>query len=123
MPSNGKSEASQLRIDADEIRRFLDLIAEPDQIFELRLLKVQLGPLRAPVTMSGYFGDYAKLAESAVKHSSTALGAYVTLNPINPDLLARAVNRLRIAGRDDRLTGDADVIKRRWLPVDLDPVR
>jgi hypothetical protein len=48
---------------------------------------------------------------------------YVTLNPVNPALLARASNRLRTVGRNDALTSDADITKRRWLPIDLDPVR
>ena len=50
-------------------------------------------------------------------------GVYVTLNPVNPALLARASNRLRTVGRNDALTSDADITKRRWLPIDLDPVR
>ena len=48
-------------------------------------------------------------------------GIYYTLNPVNPALLARACNRLREYA--DLTTADSDVVRRRWLPVDLDPVR
>jgi hypothetical protein len=112
-----------MRADVREIQRFLSLIAAPDQVFELRLLKVQRGEDRAPVTMSGFFNDWDGLAENAAKYSAAAQGAYITLNPVNPDLLARAANRVRVAGRDDRLTSDADITSRCWLPVDIDPVR
>jgi hypothetical protein len=73
--------------------------------------------------MSGYFDDFKLLAENAIKYGGAAKGVYVTLNPVNRALLARASNRVRIIGRNDALTGDADITKRRWLPIDLDPVR
>jgi hypothetical protein len=106
----------------DEIVRVLSLLTEADQVVELRLLSVARGQ-QFPCTMSGYFDDYQRLAENAAKYSAAARGAYVTLNPINPALLARATNRLRVAGKDCPLTADADITRRRWLPIDLDPVR
>ncbi len=42
---------------------------------------------------------------------------------MNPDLLARAVNRVRVASKGCPATADTDILKRRWLPIDLDPVR
>jgi hypothetical protein len=112
-----------LQPDRSEILRALELLAEPSQVVELRLLEVQSQGLRMPVTMSGYFDDFELLADSACKYGNSAKGVYVTLNPVNPALLARASNRLRTAGRNDALTSDADITKRRWLPIDLDPVR
>jgi hypothetical protein len=112
-----------LQPDRSEILRALELLAEPGQVVELRLLEVQSKGQRFPLTMSGYFDDLKPLADCACKYGSTAKGVYVTLNPVNPALLARAFNRLRTAGRSDSLTGDIDITKRRWLPVDLDPVR
>ncbi len=47
----------------------------------------------------------------------------MTLNPVNPDLLARANNRLRDMNACDPAASDADIVSRRWLPVDCDPVR
>jgi hypothetical protein len=93
-----------------EILRFLHLLAEPCQIVELRLLKVQARGARVPVTMSGYFDSYQQLAAAAQKYGDAARGVYVTLNPLNPALLARAANRLRAVGKDDPLTTDADIL-------------
>ena len=50
-----------------------------------------------------------------------AEGIYVTLNEINPALLARAHNRLM--DRPKSTTGNADVVRRRIFYVDVDPVR
>jgi hypothetical protein len=48
-------------------------------------------------------------------------GIYVTLNTVDPALLARAANRLK--SRASTTTSDKDIVGRRWLPLDLDPVR
>jgi hypothetical protein len=96
---------------------------EHGQVAELRLLGVQNQGQRIHSTMSGYFDNFKLLADSAIKYGVGAKGVYVTLNPVNPALLARASNRLRIVGKNDSLTSDADITKRRWLPIDLDPVR
>lgn len=109
--------------DRPEVLRALDLLAEHGQVIELRLLDVHGQGQRVPATMSGYFDDFKCLADNATKYGGTAKGVYVTLNPVNPALLARASNRIRTAGRNDALTSDADITMRRWLPIDLDPVR
>ena len=112
-----------LQADHSQILRALDLLAEPGQVVELRLLEVQGQGYRIPVTMSGYFDDFELLANSACKYGAAAKGVYITFNPVNPALFARAANRLRTVGKSDSLTGDADITRRRWLPIDLDPVR
>jgi hypothetical protein len=112
-----------LKPETREIVSFLDLIALPGQIFELRLLKVQRNNRGFPYTLSGYFSDYHKLAAEAAKHNALAQGAYITINPVNPDLLGRSTNRLQVAGKDSPLTTDEEITARVWLPIDLDPVR
>jgi len=73
-------------------------------------------------TISGYFNDPAALARAAVQLNAAQLpGIYITLNPCNPALLARAVNRIRY--RADLTTQDQDILRRRWLLIDCDPVR
>lgn len=72
----------------------------------------------------GYFDnpkDFAKGAE--VLETAKAHGIYFTLNPVLPDLLARASNRLKAADGKTASTSDKDILCIRWLPVDLDPVR
>lgn len=74
-------------------------------------------------TVSGYFDDPEKL-DSAICEADAkyrAGGVYVVLNEINPALLGRAYNRLKEYA--EHTTADAQIIRRRWLPVDLDPVR
>jgi hypothetical protein len=109
--------------DRPEILRALELLAEPDQVVELRLLKAQNQEQRFPATMSGYFDNFKLLADNASKYGGAAKGVYITLNSVNPALFARAANHLRTVGKTDSLTSDADITKRRWLPIDLDPVR
>jgi hypothetical protein len=98
-----------------EIQRTLDLLLEPGQVAELRVLNTQQG------TASGYFTDFDKLAQAAAANSGKASGVYVTLNPVNPDLLARANNRVKKYVKET--TADRDILKRRWFPIDFDAKR
>jgi hypothetical protein len=75
--------------------------------------------------VSGYY-DWAHLDKAA--HDVAILdakrkprGIHTTINPVNPALLARANNRL--VERPKATTSDADIIRRRWLPFDIDPHR
>jgi P4 family phage/plasmid primase-like protien len=82
--------------------------------------------VRAPKTrwgtISGYFDDHQAL-ENAIKKEldGRVAGVYCTLNPVRPDLLARASNRLEKYAKFT--TADQDVLGRRWLPLDFDPTR
>lgn len=98
-----------------EIRRTLELLYEPGQVAEIRVLHTKRG------TMSGYFDDLGKMAQAAASLSGKAPGVYATLNPPNPDLLARAANRVKEYARET--TADRDILNRRWLPIDFDAVR
>lgn len=72
----------------------------------------------------GYFNnatDFAKAA--AALERAKAPGIYFTLNPVQPDLLARSANRLKAADVKSSSTSDLDIQCIRWLPIDLDPKR
>lgn len=104
--------------DIDEIRRATNLLAfpEPGDVVELRL------PGSTKQTISGYFNDPEKLVEAAAAVSGRFnAGVYFTLNPVRPQLLARSVNRLSHFSKF--ATSDQDILQRRWLPLDFDPVR
>jgi len=104
----------------DDVRRFFSLLARPGDVYELRSLARVNG--QQHVTF-GFFDDVEQLARTAVEHSGKHDGVYVTLNPINPALLARAPkNKTRRAGSGDT-TSDRDVRIRRSILVDVDPVR
>jgi hypothetical protein len=110
--------------DASEIRRALDVLhPDPSDVIELRAIGVSEPRDRRPHTVSGYFLDRGALVETAARVSACAVGTYVTLNVINRALLARAVNRARAVGEREPTTSDHDVVRRLWLPIDVDPIR
>src|SRR5882724_945796 len=75
--------------DMTYIERVLKLLhAEHESVLEVRCLKTRWG------TISGYFNDFTKLAEIAAELSGEVPAVYITLNPVNPALLARANNRI-----------------------------
>ena len=101
-----------------EIRRAVGVLA-PDGVVEVRALA-------DGATHSGYFDDHERLvrAVEALDADPAVAGIYVTLNATNPALLARRANRIKMRlGRKDATTADTDILGRRWLPVDIDPVR
>jgi hypothetical protein len=72
-------------------------------------------------TLSGYFEDMETLYAAAAAWDGKIPGAYVTLNPTKPALLARACNR--IGTRAKVTTSDPDILRRCFLLIDIDPVR
>ncbi|MDD2318294.1 MAG: hypothetical protein PHD57_13230 [Desulfobacterales bacterium] len=110
-------------IDNDEILRALRCWFAPGDVFEVRVLDVVTSDYRREHVESGYF-DFEHIASvpEALKRLLSYRGVYVTVNPVKPDLLARAVNRIRPAGKNPT-TADADIVCRRWLLIDCDAVR
>ncbi|MBS1876826.1 MAG: hypothetical protein JSU00_26670 [Acidobacteria bacterium] len=101
-----------------EIHRGIDTLFVAGDVIEVRIPKCgQYG------TVSGYFDNFDSLASALARADERyrPQGIYYTINPVLPALLARACNRLR--ERADLSTSDADILRRRWLPIDLDPVR
>lgn len=97
------------------------LPAGSDYVLELRALNVIQGHGRT-ATVSGYFDDVGKLVAAAAKlDHQGASGVYVTLNPVLPALLARACNRLLPYPKST--TTDDQVVRRRLLLIDCDPLR
>jgi P4 family phage/plasmid primase-like protien len=103
------------KTDINEIRRSTSLLYQPGDVVELRALDLNGNP------HAGYFNDFTKLANEAARLSGTMMGVYLVLNPIKKELLARAVNR--IVDKPKNLTTDADIISRRWFPIDVDAER
>lgn len=89
----------------------------PGSVHEIRILPRDRGG-----TAAGYVDSPARGAALACKwNGTTAKAVYVTLNPVNPALLARAKNRIQDYAKD--LTKDADVSCIRNILIDVDPVR
>ena len=103
----------------DEILATLNYLFTPGQIIEIRILSED-------GVSSGYFDNFEKAASAMCSQDRDLRGhgIYVTLNEVTRDLLARRANRIKYRiGRQDQTTADSDIIHRRWLPIDIDPVR
>lgn len=101
--------------DEPAIRAALQVLFQPGDVVELRAFK------HSRNTISGYYNDSNQLAADAVRANAVAGGVYVTLNQIDPALLARRSNRWEQYARET--TTDLQVVRRRWLPIDIDAVR
>ena len=109
-------------LDADEVRRCLQYLLPAGCVAEVRALDASAALSdRWPHTASGYFDDGEKLV-AELAGIRAARGIYITLNPVDPALLARAANRIRKALKGES-TADSNIAARRWLLVDCDPVR
>ncbi len=102
---------------ATEVERTLHLLMEPGAVFEIRVPRTP-----SQGTVSGYYTDVAKCARDVAQRlDGKAPAVYVTPNPVMPDVAARAFNRLK--PRVDVTTQDSEIVRRRWLLIDPDPVR
>jgi len=100
-----------------EVRRTLDALCESGQTIEIRV-KTRDGSV-----YSGYSHNLDELVPQIESIDSIdTTGIYFTLNPVNSALLARR-SRIARTRKEDSLTSDTDIVYRRWLPIDLDPVR
>ncbi|MFC1875046.1 phage/plasmid primase, P4 family [Chloroflexota bacterium] len=107
------TDKGSVRVD---IERFLNLIWFPGDVRELRCPHYNT----YGNTASGYFDNPGALAKAASAWDGRA-NLYVTLNPVNSSLLARAHNR--IDNRAEHTTADVDILCRQWFFLDIDPVR
>ena len=107
--------------DREAIVQTFDLIVGTGNVTELRALDATVGNDRWAGVFSGYFNDAQAFADAAMSIRS-AKGIYFIPNPVNPDLLARACNRIRRAPRGESTT-DKDIVSRRWLLIDADATR
>ncbi|MDY0280873.1 MAG: hypothetical protein RBR35_09970 [Salinivirgaceae bacterium] len=97
----------------------------PDEVVEMRILKATgrfpSGEYFRRQTISGYFDDYTSFRKAlAMIENFEYSGAYFTLHMIDPRLIGRAFNRLKIS---DLTTNDSNILYYNWLPLDFDPVR
>jgi hypothetical protein len=105
--------------DKTAILAALAVLFTPDDVIELRAF-AKGGKKR---TDAGYFdaAHWPDLADHAVRLSQGGMAVYVTLNPVDPQLLGRYNNRMEQYAT--ATTTDKQVTRRRWLLIDLDPVR
>lgn len=99
------------------VKRTLDLLFPPGEghVYEVRIPKTKFG------TISGYFDDNAVAASIIAKENGKHQAIYLTVNPVTASLLARNHNRLEYGSQTTTI--DAEITRRRWFLIDLDPVR
>lgn len=97
------------------IKATLDLLHAPGGVFEVRIPKTKAG------TISGYFNDTGIAAALIAKENGRHQSVYMTVNPVNPALLARSENKLTYGSF--MTSSDGDIQRRRWFLMDFDPTR
>ena len=105
-----------------------NLLFNPGEVVEIRALgltgKRKIWEGWARDVVFGYFDNAEAFQEAAAAIAGTGAGGiYFTPNPVRPELLARAANRMKAAGKKNLTTADKDIACLRWLLIDLDPVR
>lgn len=98
------------------MKQTLDILRQVNDVVEVRILD---GP--TPGTIAGYFNDWDTLEQEVKKYVGRG-NVYITMNPVNPALLARANNRLKKV-KPGETTADQHITKRCWFFIDADPVR
>ncbi len=106
-----------LSADLEEILRTLNILYEPDDIAELRVIRKGRKQVAAGYYDRAHWGELAK----AAAENNVDSNIYVGMNRINPQLLGRYCNRLQTPA--DLTTGDTDIKRRRWVLIDCDPMR
>jgi hypothetical protein len=115
-----------MHYDRDALRATTELLRwSPETCYELRALGVR-DFSKAPEhqfrsAVSGYFDDAEQMIRAAAELSGRAEGVYFIPQPLRPEVLCRAKNRLE--WRPKHTTTDDEVLCRRYLLVDCDPVR
>jgi hypothetical protein len=118
--------AMRTHITFDEVTRAVNALFPEGSTVEVRVRGKRYG--RTGVNAIGFFNDLTKLAEAITACSDSPAprgyeteAVYVTLNPVNDALLARAYNRMARDLQDG--TSDKDIVRRRHFLVDADPQR
>src|SRR4051812_2919169 len=119
--------------DSTELRNksFLDFLVRPGDVHEVRAFGVKRD-FASPyeTTVSGFFDDREAMHLEATnldqgywQRHAYCPGVYITVNPVDPALLARANNKLIACKGGGDCAKDANVILRRTLFLDFDPTR
>lgn len=103
---------------------WLRILHPDDSVFEVRMLNCKAPNRKRTFTVAGWFDDVKK-AEASVADAEQRYrpsGVYATINPVVRALMSRAEPNT-LHEYPDNLTGDHEIARRLWLPIDVDPVR
>ena len=102
-------------INIQTLSTWWDLFKAPDRLTEVRILA------DGKLTYSGYFRDKETLI-AEIQRCENLGGIYATINEIDPDCYGRRQYN-RIIKQPKSTTNDNDIVRRRILFIDFDPVR
>lgn len=103
-------------IDADEVRKAIEVLQEPGGVFEVRAI----GTAKKDI-LSGYFRDAETLLKAFDTIDMRQRNVYITLGKVKAACFARAQSETFL--KSPQTTSDTEIERYRWLFVDLDPVR
>lgn len=103
-------------IDSDEVRTAVRVLQEPGGVFEIRAI----GTTRKDI-LSGYFRDAETLLQAFDKIDVRNRNIYITLQQVREECFARSQSERFLSST--QTTSDTEIVRYRWLFVDLDPVR
>jgi hypothetical protein len=119
MESIHQDAAERIQKNVEDAARLVYL---PDGVVELRAFgHDERGFSR---TYAGWFDNVEAFTSAALGLEKKGYEVYATLNPCPADLLARGNNAIKAANpKVTPSTSDKDILRRRWILVDCDPVR
>jgi hypothetical protein len=108
-----------IRVDEEEVMRGFRLLTAPGELYELRVPNCGQNGV-----VSGYYDSPEALADIVKDVSGQAPGVYMTLNPVDPHKPKELGLRPNAFMLDAKSTSrGSDILRRRWLLVDIDPDR
>lgn len=81
------------------------------------------------VSWFGFFSSIDRAYDALCRFKYEWIGAFVTINPVDPAMYNQSPDRISLKRRpkenepEIRATSDADILYRKWLIVDVDPIR
>ena len=103
-------------VDADMVRKAIAVLQAPETVFEVRAI----GTAKKDI-LSGYFRDAETLLTEFDHIDLRQRNVYITLGELKDECFSRAQSEHFL--KSPQTTSDTEVIRYRWLFVDLDPVR
>lgn len=100
-----------------EVIAWMSMLAEPGHTYELWIKKTQ------GQYLGGYYSydQIDTLVAKAMQFSGKAFGVYWSINPVDPEHADDEADHELKPGKG--VPKDSDIIRRRLLPIDVDPVR
>lgn len=98
----------------NELINTFSIINPNGEYMEVRILNTNTG------TLSGYFNS-AENIYNAVRTLDGKYNIFFTLNELSPKIIARSQNHFTKYAKNT--TADSEIIRRKWILLDFDPVR